>query len=274
MPVRRPDRAGFTLVELLVALVISGILAGVIFQLLLGQGRVSRVQTAREEVQQNARAALEVVTAELRGVGKGGLVTADADELSFFSPRAWGLVCGQSAAGLAVVYPPAAPPPTGVGALAIGDASWTFFEHATDATATSDLTDAVKVCNNSLTPEPAFVVDVSQPAARPRRVYAGVSGAAPAPGTPAYVFERITYTIGMPAGLDGDWILRNGEPLAGPVPADGLRFAYLDQNGAETSTPDQVVAVRVSVRTESRARFNDAEQTETGSTVVFLRNRS
>ena len=62
----RRRSGGFTLVELLVALVISGVLMATVFQILTGQSRAVAVQGAREESQQNVRGALEIVASELR----------------------------------------------------------------------------------------------------------------------------------------------------------------------------------------------------------------
>ena len=66
---RRPlGRGGFTLIEILVALLISGLVVSSIFQVLQGNGRFVEMQSAREEVQQNARAALDLIAGDLRGV--------------------------------------------------------------------------------------------------------------------------------------------------------------------------------------------------------------
>ena len=58
---RRPG-AGFTVVELMVAIVLTGILATIMFQLMQGQGRFAGLQDARQEVQQNDRGALDLIT--------------------------------------------------------------------------------------------------------------------------------------------------------------------------------------------------------------------
>jgi prepilin-type N-terminal cleavage/methylation domain-containing protein len=48
-------RSGFTLVEILVALVIMGVVAGAVFQLLINSQRLSRFQTEQVSLQSNVR---------------------------------------------------------------------------------------------------------------------------------------------------------------------------------------------------------------------------
>jgi type IV pilus assembly protein PilW len=61
--------SGFTLVELLVAMAISGIIAGAIFTAFLSQQRSYLAQEQVSEVQQNLRAALDIMTRDIRMAG-------------------------------------------------------------------------------------------------------------------------------------------------------------------------------------------------------------
>jgi prepilin-type N-terminal cleavage/methylation domain-containing protein len=97
----RLNRAGFSLIELLVALMISGLLATVMFQLMSGQGRFVEIQSAREEVQQNSRAALDLIGNDLRTLPGGeSLVRADDDSITVRTARItpWTSHCLRSAA--------------------------------------------------------------------------------------------------------------------------------------------------------------------------------
>src|SRR5215213_8679610 len=101
-------RAGFTLIEVLVALVLAVMLGGVIFQVVQGESRFAMVQSAREEVQQNSRGALEIVASELRAAQPAGLVSAYVNSITFLLPRVWGISCGDGdGANLSVVFPAA-----------------------------------------------------------------------------------------------------------------------------------------------------------------------
>ncbi|MBD0320507.1 MAG: prepilin-type N-terminal cleavage/methylation domain-containing protein, partial [Gemmatimonadetes bacterium] len=100
-------RAGFTLVELLVAVVLTGLLATILFQMIRGQTTFTQMQSAREEVDQNTRGALELITSELRAVPSAGIVTASADRITFRLPRVWGILCAPATAGRAnALFPP------------------------------------------------------------------------------------------------------------------------------------------------------------------------
>ena len=65
----RLDSKGVTLIELLVVLVISTILIGGIYRLFITQSKVYTVQEQVVEVQQNTRAAMEIMLKDLRMTG-------------------------------------------------------------------------------------------------------------------------------------------------------------------------------------------------------------
>lgn len=267
MPAR--SKRGFTLVELMVALVIAGILVAIIFQFLVGQVRFSRLQTAREEVQQNARIAVDVISSDLRAVGRQGIVAAGSDAIAFRTPRAWGLVCGYSGGSLAVIFPAAAVPAlkTGSDQLTIGAATYPV----TDVT--SDGTNAANVCNTNVKPIP-----VAAASERRARLYDGAPSGL-LPRQDVYVYDQVAYDVGgsTVTGIPGLWIRRNGQPLVGPLPASvGLSLVYQDSLGNTLPNPpnlNAIARVRVVVRANSQAKFNNQAQNDTDSTIVYLRNR-
>jgi len=63
------DRKGITLIELMVALVICGIVVGAIYRLFITQTRAYAVQDQVVEIQQNVRSAMEVLLRDLRMAG-------------------------------------------------------------------------------------------------------------------------------------------------------------------------------------------------------------
>lgn len=270
MPARR--ERGFTLVELMVAIVISGILVSVIFQFLLGQGQFARMQGAREEVQQNARVGVEVISSDLRSVARGGIVSADDSTISFRAPRAWGVVCGYSGGSLAVIFPSASVPALRPDSdrLHVGthpDSSYSV----TDVT--SDGANAANECNTKLKPKPRALASE-----RRARLYSGGPAGLRA-RQDVYVYDEVAYAVGTSAvaGIPGKWIRRNGQPLVGPLPASGgLSFVYQDSLGnvlPSPPNPSSIARVRVAVKTNSRAKFNNQAQDDTDSTIVYLRNR-
>jgi prepilin-type N-terminal cleavage/methylation domain-containing protein len=66
---KRFDSRGMTLIELLVVLVISTILIGGIYRLFASQSKVYTIQDQVVEVQQNTRAAMEILLRDLRMTG-------------------------------------------------------------------------------------------------------------------------------------------------------------------------------------------------------------
>jgi prepilin-type N-terminal cleavage/methylation domain-containing protein len=306
-PVSHLPRLGFTLIELLAALVISGIVTTIIYQLLLGQGRFARLQTAREEVQQNARTALELIASELRGLGNEAISAGSAATITFRTPLAYGLVCGYLGNNLVVLFPEAAREIVVAEWQRTGDRTvylaapaesgsptqWTFLE-VTDATAAgSNLPDGIARCTSQLQPEPVPAA-ITASASRVR-VFSSKSVPIPpdrASADPVYLFRDVTYdkststVLGNP--VPGSWIRRNSEPVAGPVAADrGLRFSYFAWNQATSTEEDitaevvadqgrlrAVTAIWISIVAQSRARFNNTPQSDSASTRVSLRNRN
>lgn len=72
---RRTTRRGFTLVELLIAIVIFGIVSTAIYGLLVRTQRLSRTQAERSMMQSNVRTGMALVTSELRELNANILLT-------------------------------------------------------------------------------------------------------------------------------------------------------------------------------------------------------
>lgn len=277
------NERGFTLVELVVAVVISGFLAGVVFQLVRGQERFVSVQSSREEVQQNGRAALELISAELRGANAEGIDSAAAGYIRFHAPRIWGLVCGTTGAAntLAVVFPGAdlsAFKGTNVAdSLAVRDSTSTLaqrwrFAPVTDATPSGGA--GAAQCPG-LTPD-AGRVQV--------RTLTGVPAAIPVQvGERAYLFDVVAYDVGS-SNVPGSWLRRTdagtAQPLAGPLGSDAsgavFRLRYFNAAGAEILQPIDAAARRtiaeIQVRVTTVSRSSNPRQEFSDSTRVRLRN--
>jgi prepilin-type N-terminal cleavage/methylation domain-containing protein len=293
---RARQTAGFTLVEVLVALTIALILSGVVFQLIRGQSRFVTVQSAREEVQQNTRGALELMASELRSVEPGGLVETDSNSVSFLLPRAWGLYCGGTATQMSAVFPDfptemralnsasgviadtaAATPPRKWGPSPVDAARATV-----TAIATFDVTAAGNPCA-ALRP-----TTIPSPSSQGLRLD-GTNLPTPPVGNLVYLYQYVRYDV---AQSGGEWWIRrsNGmsgastvqQPLAGPIPAGaGLRFRYWEgaagnQLGPRRTTRADLTRVArngIAVRTQSRARSGSAVQQQADSLTVLLWNR-
>lgn len=278
-------RAGFTLIELLVALVIGGVVVGSIFQMISGQGRFVGLQSAREEVQQNSRAALELIGSELRTVpGGDALVYASHDSLTLRAPRIWGVICAVSASGtLDLLFPAVAGANyavnTGTGVVVRmgsgGSELWT------DAVRVHAIGSGSGECAG-LPVEPGTERRSLTLTSHPQS-----GGAAAEVGDVAYLYDEVTYRTGTSVGVPGHWIQRRigdsgNQPMAGPIRPDGegLRFEYYSAaSPSPLPTPISDAAgrrsvARIQVMIESIGRHGGTEDVVKADTVmVSLRNR-
>jgi prepilin-type N-terminal cleavage/methylation domain-containing protein len=290
-------RAGFTLLELLVALTISGILVGAIFQLLQGNSQFVRLQSAREEVQQNGRAALSVIASDLRSVTSGGIVSMSPTSVRIYAPRGWGILCdtidAMSSTAWAI-FPASTLPSDDVwskqgwgigveqtGHPAVNSGSWRFVSQVARQTS-GDPCNGVQTTNTTSYVRYGFI----HPGGT-----SFVTAGSVLPGTPVMLFEEVQYDVATSASgnVPGYWIRRmagygadgqpNMQPMAGPVPSESaLHFDYFQADGVTpASTPAQVRSIAIRVITRSRSESMQAgamspSQVDTTSTVVSLRN--
>lgn len=87
---------GFTLVETLIALVLSSFVVVLVSHAFLVQNRFYSTQTQRTAVQDNVRASTELVAREVRTAMEGGIIVAGARTLTVRSPIAVTVVCARS----------------------------------------------------------------------------------------------------------------------------------------------------------------------------------
>jgi prepilin-type N-terminal cleavage/methylation domain-containing protein len=261
--------AGFTLVELLIALVLTGIIGAAIFQFLIAQGRFGAYQVAQQEASQNARGALELVVSELRAVPPGSFRSvSDPVVLHFRMPLAWGVLCAPSnhTGPFVVAFPPGTlnglPGGLGIdlpdedGGRESGRVTVQTGACAGDVEVGADA-EVVRLSTVGSPPGPKSVLKLF---------------------TPVFLYQEIQYQTG--SSLGGTWIQRQvrgaggwsgWEPLAGPI----QRFTAepLDQNGTPTSDPASVRRVRVTVIAQSRSKPNSgAPVVDSLTSVAALRN--
>jgi len=300
---KRPKgRAGFTLVELLAAMVIAGILATTAYRLVQNQSRFVAVQSAREEVQQNSRGALDVVSAELRTANPGGIVDATGTQLTLMLPRAWGVVCdaGTGSTSMSVIFPsiPADLVPAGNGAGVMVDtgpldaASPTWEPSPPDADAADRATVSAAAAINL-----SASGNVCEGAGFGAGAGAALAAAYTLTGTNfpsgrergslVMLYQLVRYNVTSDGGRS--WLYRSSgmdgdnftmQPLAGPV--DSIRFAYFADNATARLTSTTLNAteraslsrIQIKVATVSRSSVGGRYQRETDSVTVQLRNRT
>ena len=86
----KSDRNGFTLIELLIAMAISGIVAGAIFTAFQSQQKSYLIQDQVTEMQQNLRAAMDIMVRDIRMAGfdphrdsGAGVIKAEGETFTF-----------------------------------------------------------------------------------------------------------------------------------------------------------------------------------------------
>ena len=90
------DRRGFTLVETLIALVLSSIVIILVSTTFLVQNQYQATQVHRAAAQDNARSATDLLVGELRSSMRDGVILAGNRTLTVRSPVALATVCGRS----------------------------------------------------------------------------------------------------------------------------------------------------------------------------------
>jgi prepilin-type N-terminal cleavage/methylation domain-containing protein len=90
-------RAGFTLTETLVVVLVGALVMGSIYQMVIMQDRTTREQYARVETAQNARTSLAVMVNDLKEISAadGDIIAADSSDITFRALRKAALSCSK-----------------------------------------------------------------------------------------------------------------------------------------------------------------------------------
>jgi hypothetical protein len=258
-----------TLVEILIALVMLGVVSGALYRVLLNNQRIYQAQTQHIELEQNIRAAVAILPAELREIDAtdGDIVAMSSTALTIRAMRWLGFICVPPVLGGAVVgntMTVRAEPLYGSRGISTATDSMFIYYDGNEATRNDDdwavarPTDVVDgLCPDG---EPGLVVTMSWTLALPN-----TPGGIP-PGSPVRGFEPVTYQLYQPPS-DSLWYVglqpAGGtiQPIIGPVLANGLSFAYFDSTGAVTTIPGRVARIDVTVR----GRTSQAVQNAAGA---------
>lgn len=280
--------AGFTLVEIMVALILASIFATIIFQLIRGQGRFVEVQSARQEVQQNARAAVEVIGSELRGATAQGLLRGEDGAIEYMAPRFFGLTCPNGTSTQVDVIAPT------VDASALTVASSTGLMVDTSTIPTTRGYAPATGARASVTAMAQVALNTSNCAgmnpAGTTSVYrlTGTNFPLVVAGRSVFTYDIVRYDVanddsGLPWVRRGNTVAGGQQPFVGPLESStALRFRYFAANsntpmptapGTNVTNLRLVSRVRVVIAARSKGPTSATRQIERDSVTILLRNR-
>jgi prepilin-type N-terminal cleavage/methylation domain-containing protein len=248
------NHRGFTLVEVLMAMVVMLAVTGAIYKLLTTSQRLSYAQTARTDLQSNERAASLIVPSELRelntvvggSAAENDIIQMQTTSIKYRAMRGLGFVC-QATVGQIRIWQstwsgyrgPALP----------RDTAYVFFQ--TDPSTGSDGTwqtatiTGVPTGNTCPDGSPAYTLTISPTLA-----------AAPGIGSPVRLFEVMELALYVNGGKSwlGARSWSGGEaapqPLLGPLKeASGFTLKYFDKTGTtETTDPKSVRSIQLTIK--------------------------
>lgn len=256
------NRRGLTLVELLVALVLLSIVSAALYRVLVSNQRIYQAQTQRIDMQQNIRAAAQILPADLRELdaSEGDISAASATSITFRAMRWMGIMCAAPVTGpLPAVENPILTFTVmnqklmGERAPVVGDSVLIRYE-GDEGTSQDDAWVRGVI---------TFMVAQNCPGGTPYNSAAGLrmtvtssmlQVAAPPQlatpnrtnsiyqGAPVRGFITQIYSLYQPAG-DTSWyvgLTRAGnaiQPVVGPVLSNGLRFTFLNDTNNVVLNP-------------------------------------
>jgi prepilin-type N-terminal cleavage/methylation domain-containing protein len=255
-------RRGFTLVEMLVALVLMGLVGTAIYQLLVSNQRLYRQQTQRVEVNENARAAMSILPGEIRELDAGDpagsdVVAMTGTALTYKAMRSLYVLCQPPNTGAlqltvdnTLVY--------GLRRINLTQDSVVVFAENDPMTRTDD-----QWLHANVT---AATVGTACPGggASLLLTVSGITAGALAgvqTGAPLRGFEVSQVLLYTDAAGDrwlggrtyqksaGTW--SGTQPIVGPLSSTGLQLTYYDGAGAVTALPGAVARVAVTVESKS-----------------------
>lgn len=241
-------RRGVSLVELLIALTVLGVIAGAATKLLVSESRTSEVKEAARTARSVSRAAINLLESELRMAESGGLTTPINDStITIFAPYAFGVVCtatpgsGALLATLPTIDLPASLVVPGHAGWAWRDATGGYIYEPGSSLASDGPADCL--ANN--------LADLSGVGGRVVYV-TPLNGGSPVVGTIGFLYRQLTYRIKPSVIYPGRRGLfrtagANGveEEIAAPF-STGSRFRWyiLDDPLPQDTLPTDLVDVR------------------------------
>ena len=252
---------GLTLIELLIALVVSTILTAVLYRVFIIHQKIYTVQDQVADMQQNVRIAMGQMTREIRMAGYGGNILAIFGSINGFTN----------------IITPASDAITVIFADEVGELKQNASKGAQQLKVTNASifnTDKKKyLCLNGLNnyvihSVATDTITLTAPLAEDHPIH-----------QPVYLVKAVSYYIGLSGGKSA--LRRNentgggGQPLAENI--ENLELSYADAKGEATANPQDIRMVKVTVtartsRLDPDYKGGDGYRRRTLSSNVKVRN--
>ncbi len=264
-------RAGFTMVELIIVTVLGALVVGAAFQILIANQRTYTAQNAKIQGQQSTRAAMDILSSELREISAqgGDIIAMGADSIEVRVMRKYGVACAVDTTSTPKLK-----------AFKVGDwfeaddsvlvfADNKLSSSADDTWIQAKVTsvDTTQNCGGTPAQELTFSGQSSIFSADSVRTGAGV--------------RSFTYFVYGLYSYGGEPYLARKVPgsssvvpMVGPLkPTNGIQFTYLDSLGAVTATPASVRLIEVTLRTDSGIQNSQGRAVSDSITArIYTRN--
>jgi len=288
MPRAPSRRAGFTLIELVIAMVLMSLVGGAIVKLLLQQQRFYNSTSDLIQTRQQIRQAAAMLPSDLRGISSvGGDISSMSDSaLEFRSAFGGSVVCVNAGGTLSTVPRVLASGATMTNWITtpvVGDSLAVYNNGATLAVAGQGwlfyrITAVTPVTTNAANgcPVATGLTRAGDITAANPSLQLGLTPAAPntiAVGAAIRFLRHVRYRIYRET--DNQWYLgffncvygrvpvcNATQPIAGPFQpyatngTSGVQFVYYDVNGVVTANPLQVARISLVVRGQSAGLVN------------------
>jgi prepilin-type N-terminal cleavage/methylation domain-containing protein len=243
---------GFTLAELLIALVVMGLVAAGLARVFITQQRLTVAQVEQASMQANVRTGTLILANELRELATGvsggvDIQSFTATSLRYRAMRSLGLACRVTSTSVRL----RANPLFGARPITPGRDSMLVFVEGNPSTDSDDRWGAFRISAvaNSTCPldgTPAITLSTSISTF----TYPLASFVLDAPVRTYEVMELAPVLAGGHNWL-GARSVSAGEvltPVAGPITVAGLSFEYLDRYGNVTGTRSNIRSIRITLR--------------------------
>ena len=248
---RTRDESGFTLIEALITLVISGILASALVSLLIGQSRFYERTDDQIYAEQSLRASMDLVATELRMGAPADLVTAHEDSVTIRFDVIRGIVCDTTGADAVTAFVYERITDANIAGGAVGTAmSGPYEEEFTYADAwlpTESATGSAPKASCMATGAPAGLTD---PSYAELTGWTSGMGDRPDPGSVLRFYGTLTYRFAPSTFFATRTALwRGSQELIGPF-ENGAEFSYVLFDGSvedavSSGDFDKVRAIRL-----------------------------